>query len=217
MMKINPIVEGPALNLPRKGKGFSKDELVAAKLSVKEAREAGLLIDLRRKSKYPENVDSLKVFKETYAKYLAEKEKLHLKASKENKKARKEAEKRKVEDEVERAKKEKEIEAERERVQEELARREAEALEAEKEEELSEEELEELAALEEGEEALSADETPEEALEKLEEDLADSLAEEPSEKETPEAVDGTTRVVKRVRKKPSTTTKGVTDKAEKKD
>lgn len=213
-MKINPLVESPAVNVLRRGKGFSREELVAAKFPLADAKQAGLLVDLRRKSKYPENVESLKVFKEEYAKFLVEKEKLHLKASKENKKARKDAEKRKTDLELTKAEKAKEIEAEKKRVQEELAKREAEELAAATEEELSEEELEELAELEEGEP--EAIETPEEALEKLEDDLADSLG-ETHEDESTAAVEGTTRVVKRVRKKPTTTTKGVTDQAEKKD
>ena len=54
----------------------------------------------------------------------------------------------------------------------------------------------------------------ENALEKLEEDLAESIGEAD---ETPAAPEGATRVVKRVRKKPTTTTKGVADKAEKKE
>ena len=54
-------------------------------------------------------------------------------------------------------------------------------------------------------------------LEKLEDDLSDSLGEKATPAEAVAAPDGAKRVVKRVRKKPSTTTKGVTDKAEKKE
>ncbi|NHJ03567.1 MAG: hypothetical protein EAX90_02000 [Candidatus Heimdallarchaeota archaeon] len=214
MMKINPLVESPAVNALRKGKGFSREELAAAKFPLADAKQAGLLVDLRRKSKYPENVESLKAFKEEYAKFLVEKEKLHLKSSKENKKARKDAEKRKADLELTKAERAKEIEAEKKRVQEELAKREAEELAAATEEELSEDELAELAELEEGE--LEAEVTPEEALEKLEEDLAGTLSETPEDESTP-VTEGTTRVVKRVRKKPTTTTKGATEQAEKKD
>ena len=97
-----------------------------------------------------------------------------------------------------------------------MAKREAEELEEEKEAELTEEELAELEALEEGE--ITPEEvTPEEALEKVEEDLAESLADEKPEPEKPTTPDGVKKTVKRVRKKPTTTTKGVADKAEKKE
>ena len=83
---------------------------------------------------------------------------------------------------------------------------------------LSEDELSEIDELE---TALEGEETPEGALEKLEDDLAESLGDEeekPAEKSIETvAADGTKRVVKRVRKKPTTTTKGVTDQADKKE
>lgn len=213
----NASVVSPGFKTPRAGRGYSQDELAAAKFTIKEAREAGLIIDLRRKTKYPENIDSLKEIKVEYAKYLADKEKELIKVRKENAKARKEADKRKAEIDVTLKEREKEIEKTKKEVQEEIARREAEELEEEKEEALSEEELSELEDLE---ETALEEETPEGALEKLEDDLAESLGDEekPAEKtiETV-AADGTKRVVKRVRKKPTTTTKGVTDKADKKE
>lgn len=215
-MQIRAEVESPGRNIHRKGRGFSTDELAAIKFTVKEARKAGLIVDLRRKSKYSENIASLKVFKEDYAKQLAEKEKSRLIAIKDNKKARKEAEKRKADYDVLQEKRLQEIEEERKKVQEEIAKREAEELEETTAEELSTDELAELDDLE--GEALATDsvESPEEALEKLEDDLAESLGEgaTPAEAATP---DGAKRVVKRVRKKPTTTTKGVADKAEKKE
>jgi hypothetical protein len=214
----NASVVSPGLKTPRAGRGYSKDELAAAKFSIKEARDAGLIIDLRRQTKYPENVASLKEIKADYAKYLVDKEKELTKIRKANAKARKEAAKRKADDDVTLKEKEKEIEKTKKEVQEEIARREAEELEEEKEEELSEEELSELDDLEET--ALEDEETPEGALEKLEDDLAESLGDEekPAEKTVETvAADGTKRVVKRVRKKPTTTTKGATEKAEKKE
>ena len=51
------------------------------------------------------------------------------------------------------------------------------------------------------------EETPEEALEKLEDDLAETLGITEAKEEAEPVTDGTKRVVKRVRKKPSTTTK----------
>ncbi len=216
---IKPIVsvDSPGMNQPRKGRGFSKNELAAVKLSVKEAREAGLIIDERRKSKHSENVETLKKFKLDYTKFLADQEKIKAKVRRESTKARKEAKKRKEEEMVLDAAKAKEIEAEKKKIQEELAKREAEELEEETvEEELTDDELAELDALEDG--AITADEeTPEDALEKLEEDLADSLKEKEPEPEKPATPDGTKKVVKRVRKKPTTTTKGVSEKAEKKE
>jgi hypothetical protein len=209
-------VESPALNAQRNGRGFSREELKAAKISIDEAREAGLIVDLRRRSKYKDNVDSLKSFKVDYAKYLEEKEKERIKAQKLNKKARKEAIKRKKELDAELSKREKEIEEEKKKVQEEIARREAEELALESEiDELSEDELAELDELEAAMDE-PAEVSPEEELEKLEDDLAESLGITEAKEEEPEP-DGTKRTVKRVRKKPSTTTKGATEEAEKKE
>ncbi len=216
-MKTIVSVESPALNGPRRGRGFSKDELAEIKMSIKEARDAGIIVDIRRKSKYDENVTALKAYQENYAKVLAEKEKTKIKAQKDNIKARKEAEKRKKLESIEGSKREKEIEAEKLKIQEEIAKREAEELAAETAaEELSEEEQAELDELEEGLAPAEGEEATEEAeLEQLEEDLAESLGDEPASIVTT-ASDGTKRVVKRVRKT-TTTTKGVTDKAEKKE
>ncbi len=211
-MQIRAEVESPGRNIHRKGRGFSTDELAAVKLTVKEAREAGIIVDLRRKSKYSENITSLKVFKEDYAKQQAEKEKLRLKAIKENKKARKEAEKRKADYDVLQEKRLIEIEEERKKVQEEIAKREAETAE-----ELSTDELAELDDLEGESVSTESAESPEEALEKLEGDLAESLGDEVTPTEAVAAPDGAKRVIKRVRKKPTSTSKGVSDKAEKKE
>ena len=216
MMKPSVSVESPATNNPRKGRGFSKDELAAIKWSVKQAREAGLIVDERRKSKYKENIATLKVFKEDYVKVLADKEKVLLKARKDGVKARREAKKRKQIEDKESIERDKEIEEERKRIQEEIAKREAEELLEESEaEELSEDELAELDTLEEG---IDSEETPEEALEKVEEELAEAIG-ITKEEEKPEvaAPEGTKKTVKRVRKKPTATTKGVADEAEKKE
>jgi len=42
------------------GKGFSPDELKAAGISKQQARQAGLPVDMRRKSSHDENVDAIK-------------------------------------------------------------------------------------------------------------------------------------------------------------
>lgn len=216
MMKPSVSVESPATNNPRKGRGFSKDELAAIKWNVKQAREAGLIVDERRKSKYKENIATLKVFKEDYVKVLADREKALLKARKDGVKARREAKKRKQIEDKESIEREKEIEEERKRIQEEISKREAEELEVESEaEELTEDELAELDTLEEG---IDSEETPEEALEKVEEELAEAIGITKEEKK-PEvaAPEGTKKTVKRVRKKPTATTKGAADEAEKKE
>ncbi len=216
MMKPSVSVESPATNNPRKGRGFSKDELAAIKWNVKQAREAGLIVDERRKSKYKENIATLKIFKEDYVKVLADREKALLKARKDGVKARREAKKRKQIEDKESIEREKEIEEERKRIQEEISKREAEELEVESEaEELTEDELAELDTLEEG---IDSEETPEEALEKVEEELAEAIGITKEEKK-PEvaAPEGTKKTVKRVRKKPTATTKGAVDEAEKKE
>jgi len=217
MMKPSVSVESPATNNPRKGRGFSKEELAAIKWNVKQAREAGLIVDERRRSKYKENIATLKVFKEDYVKVLADKEKVLLKARKDGVKARREAKKRKQIEDKESIVREKEIDEERKRIQEEIAKREAEELEVDSEaEELTEDELAELETLEEG---TDSEETPEEALEKVEEELAEAIGITKEEEKKPEvaAPEGTKKTVKRVRKKPTTTTKGVAEDAEKKE
>jgi len=46
----------------RKGKGFSRGELKAVNLSVKEARKLGIPVDERRSTTHDENVKTLKKF-----------------------------------------------------------------------------------------------------------------------------------------------------------
>ncbi|HUU89217.1 MAG TPA: ribosomal protein L13e, partial [Candidatus Glassbacteria bacterium] len=153
----NASVVSPGYKTPRTGRGFSKDELAAAKFSIKEAREAGLIVDLRRLTKYPENIASLKEIKVDYAKYLVEKEKELVKVRKDNAKSRKEAAKRKADVDLTLQEKEKEIEKVKKEVQEEIARREAEEI-LDEQETLSEDELSEIDELE---TALEGEETPE--------------------------------------------------------
>ncbi|MHA2425986.1 MAG: ribosomal protein L13e [Candidatus Thorarchaeota archaeon] len=57
-----PVVKSPKDLHPRKGRGFTKSELVAAELNIKEAREMGLMVDLRRKTHHDENVEILKKY-----------------------------------------------------------------------------------------------------------------------------------------------------------
>lgn len=46
----------------RKGKGFSREELRSANLSVKEARKLGISVDERRSTMHDENVKTLRAF-----------------------------------------------------------------------------------------------------------------------------------------------------------
>jgi len=60
-LKINPLVKRHVATLShKKGKGFSRGELVAAGLSVQEARRLGLYVDERRRSSLEQNVQALK-------------------------------------------------------------------------------------------------------------------------------------------------------------
>lgn len=49
---------------PRRGRGFSRREIKEANLSIGETRRFGLIIDLRRKSFYEDNVEVLKAYAE---------------------------------------------------------------------------------------------------------------------------------------------------------
>ncbi len=55
-----PFVKSPNDAKPRRGRGFTSGELKDAGLSIKEARDMGLLVDVRRKTNHPENVEILK-------------------------------------------------------------------------------------------------------------------------------------------------------------
>jgi hypothetical protein len=57
-----PVVKSPKDLHPRKGRGFTKSEIVAAELNIKEARDMGLMVDLRRKTHHEENVELLKKY-----------------------------------------------------------------------------------------------------------------------------------------------------------
>jgi hypothetical protein len=46
----------------RRGRGFSRKEIEKANLSISEARRLGLIVDLRRKTFYEDNVEVLKAF-----------------------------------------------------------------------------------------------------------------------------------------------------------
>ncbi|MHA2212415.1 MAG: ribosomal protein L13e [Candidatus Thorarchaeota archaeon] len=56
-------VKSPRDGQPRIGRGFSRAEIQAAGLTVKEARRMGIIVDLRRKTSHPENADTLVGYK----------------------------------------------------------------------------------------------------------------------------------------------------------
>ena len=57
-----PTVKSPKSAKPRRGRGFSRDETSQAGLTIDNARKMGLIVDLRRKSVYPENIEALKQY-----------------------------------------------------------------------------------------------------------------------------------------------------------
>jgi replicative superfamily II helicase len=62
---------------PRRGRGFTRGEIKEVGLTVQEARNMGLIVDLRRKSAYSENVDILKQYlieMEEFIKHIMESE-----------------------------------------------------------------------------------------------------------------------------------------------
>jgi hypothetical protein len=57
-----PTVKCPKSSQPRRGRGFSREETSQAGLTIDDARKMGLIVDLRRKSVYPENIEALKQY-----------------------------------------------------------------------------------------------------------------------------------------------------------
>ncbi|MCK5592524.1 ribosomal protein L13e [Candidatus Bathyarchaeota archaeon] len=58
-MKIQSVVQ-KRKDGTRKGKGFSRGELKEAKIDFKQALKLAIPLDLRRKTKHPENVKIIK-------------------------------------------------------------------------------------------------------------------------------------------------------------
>ena len=72
-----PAVKSPADARFRRGRGFSIEETVQSGLTVDDARKMGLLVDKRRGTAYPENIEALKQYQkdlEEFIKVLAEEE-----------------------------------------------------------------------------------------------------------------------------------------------
>ncbi len=57
-----PVVKSSKTTHPRRGRGFSAEEISQAELSVMDARSMGLIVDLRRKTSHEENVEALKQY-----------------------------------------------------------------------------------------------------------------------------------------------------------
>ncbi|TFG99155.1 hypothetical protein E4H12_03740 [Candidatus Thorarchaeota archaeon] len=57
-----PTVKCPKSSKPRRGRGFSREETSQAGLKIEDARKMGLIVDIRRKSVYPENIEALKQY-----------------------------------------------------------------------------------------------------------------------------------------------------------
>ena len=57
-----PTVKSPKNGQPRRGRGFSREEIFQAGLTIVDGRKMGLIVDIRRKTTYPENVEALKKY-----------------------------------------------------------------------------------------------------------------------------------------------------------
>ena len=57
-----PTVRTPKDGRPKRGRGFSREETAQAGLTIEEARRMGLIVDTRRKTVHPENIDALKQY-----------------------------------------------------------------------------------------------------------------------------------------------------------
>ncbi len=54
------MIRSPRDGRPRRGRGFSREEIRRAGLTVHEARRIGLMVDVRRKTVYDENVEAVR-------------------------------------------------------------------------------------------------------------------------------------------------------------
>ncbi|KXH75625.1 MAG: hypothetical protein AM326_08850 [Candidatus Thorarchaeota archaeon SMTZ-45] len=57
-----PTVKSPRDARSKRGRGFSIEETVQAGLTITETRRMGLIVDKRRKTVHPENVEALKQY-----------------------------------------------------------------------------------------------------------------------------------------------------------
>ena len=66
-----PTVKSPRDGRPKRGRGFSSEETAQAGLTIEEARRMGLIVDIRRQTVHPENVDALKQYQKDLEKLVA--------------------------------------------------------------------------------------------------------------------------------------------------
>lgn len=66
-----PTVKSPRDGRPKRGRGFSSEETAQAGLTIDEARHMGLIVDIRRKTIHPENVDALKQYQKDLEKLVS--------------------------------------------------------------------------------------------------------------------------------------------------
>jgi len=66
-----PVVRSPKDAKPRRGRGFSIEETIQSGLTVVDARKMGLIVDIRRKTAYPENVEALKQYQKDLEEFVA--------------------------------------------------------------------------------------------------------------------------------------------------
>lgn len=57
-----PTVKCPRSSKPRRGRGFSRAETSQVGLTIDDARKMGLIVDIRRKTVYPENIEAIKQY-----------------------------------------------------------------------------------------------------------------------------------------------------------
>ena len=66
-----PTVRTPKEAKPRRGRGFSRGEIEQAELTITDARNMGLMVDTRRKTVYPENIEGLQQYMKDLQKLIA--------------------------------------------------------------------------------------------------------------------------------------------------
>jgi large subunit ribosomal protein L13e len=71
-----PVVRSPKDRRPKKGRGFSIAEVKEAGISIRQARDMGLIVDLRRKTCHQENIEVLKQYAADLQKAIVEPKKV---------------------------------------------------------------------------------------------------------------------------------------------
>ncbi len=68
----DPTVKSPGTGRDRRGRGFSRHEIEEAGLAIDEARRMGLIVDVRRKTSYDENIEVIKQYINDLEEFAAE-------------------------------------------------------------------------------------------------------------------------------------------------